>query len=290
MAGVILQLISCGHSGGELPARLDRFPADLTRQQLEVSGIYSDGWVAENAAVNLQQPGGDQALSIRGTVPRIADPAFRTEVRLLINNSELGRRSVGIGDFQLSAPVRIPAGKQRVSVVFSASQQLPADDGRAVGAQLKFLGFEPAKSAPNGSAPDITLDSRIELGTGWGPIEVYRNEHFRWVDNDAQILITPNNSGEIELILALEAGPGAGGKCLLKALDASGRQVAATPVKERATATFFLPVEDGKRNEFRLHVDGGGKHIATDPRVLNFRVFQISTKPFDPARDSRPAK
>jgi hypothetical protein len=38
---------------------------------------------------------------------------------------------------------------------------------------------------------------------------------------------------------------------------------------------LFVPVEAGKTNEFRLHVDGGGKKAPNDPRVLNFRVFEV---------------
>jgi hypothetical protein len=272
-------VISCSQSGVNPPSRLERFPADLSNSRLEASGIYADGWVAVKAVANLEQPSGNQVLSIRGTIPKIADPAFRTDVRLLVNNSEIGRRSVGLGDFQLSAPVSTKAGPQRVAVTFSASQELPAGDGRVVGAQLKFLGFEPAKSAENGSPPDILVDSHLELGAGWGPLETYRGEYFRWVENDAQVFITADKPGDAGLSLAVEAGPGVGGKCLLKVLDASGRQVAAAPVRARETVTVFLPVEGGKPNEFRLHVDGGGKRIASDPRVLNFRVFQAATKP-----------
>lgn len=200
-------------------------------------------------------------------------------MRLLINNSEIGRRSIGVGDFQLSGRVNTKPGLQRVAVTFSEAQELPGGDGRLVGAQLKFLGFEIAKSSGNGSAADILMDSHIELGSGWGPLETYRDERFRWVDNDSQLFVAADKPGDIELSLAVEAGPGVGGKCLLKALDASGRQVAAVPIKGRQTVTLFLPVESGKPNEFRLHVDGGGKRIASDPRILNFRVFQASTKP-----------
>jgi hypothetical protein len=272
-------MISCSQSAGDPPSRLERFPGDLSNSRLEASGIYADGWVAENAAANLQQPSGDQVLSIRGTIPKISDSSFRTEVRLLINNSEIGRRSFGVGDFQLSSHVNTKLGPQRVAVTFSNAQELPAGDGRQVGAQLRFLGFEIPKAAANGSAPDILADSRLELGSGWGPLETYRDEHFRWVDNNSQFFVTADKSGDIELSLAVEAGPGVGGKCLLKALDASGRQVAAVPIKGRQTVTLFLRVEGGNPNEFKLHVDGGGKRIASDPRILNFRVFRAATKP-----------
>jgi hypothetical protein len=165
-------------------------------------------------------------------------------------------------------------------VAFSASQQLPAGDGRTVGAQLKFLGFEPAKST--GSPVDIVQGPNLQLGSGWGPIEIFHREHFRWVENDAQILITPQKTGDLEVSMEVEAGPGVGGQCLLKALDVSGRQVAAVLVEGRKAVKLFIPVETGKPNEFKLHVDGGGRRIQNDPRILNFRVFQVAAEPWPP--------
>jgi hypothetical protein len=82
--------------------------------------------------------------------------------------------------------------------------------------------------------------------------------------------------------MEVEAGPGVGGQCLLKALDVSGRQVAAVLVEGRKAVKLFIPVETGKPNEFKLHVDGGGRRIQNDPRILNFRVFQVAAEPWPP--------
>jgi len=277
---IFVVLVSCGHPSGTAPSQLDHFPSDLSNPQVDASGIYADGWIAGTASANLQQPGGDQAASIRGTIPKIGDPAFKTDVTLLVDDREVGRWSVGLGDFQLSAPVKNQPGKRRVTVAFSASQQLPAGDGRTVGAQLKFLGFEPAKST--GSPVDIVQGPNLQLGSGWGPIEIFHREHFRWVENDAQILITPQKTGDLEVSMEVEAGPGVGGQCLLKALDVSGRQVAAVLVEGRKAVKLFIPVETGKPNEFKLHVDGGGRRIQNDPRILNFRIFQVAAEPWPP--------
>jgi hypothetical protein len=115
------------------------------------------------------------------------------------------------------------------------------------------------------------------LGSGWGVLETFRNEVFRWVENDAQLLLTASKSGDVTLALFVEPGPGVGGPFLLKILDGSGRQVNAVKVDRRKSVELSLPVEAGKQNEFRLHVDGGGKRTPQDPRVLNFRVFRIET-------------
>jgi hypothetical protein len=276
---IFILLVSCGHPGGTTPSQLDHFPSDLSNPQVDASGIYPDGWIADTASANLQQPGGDQVLSIRGTIPKIGDPAFKTEMTLLVDGAEVGRWPVGLGDFKLSAPVEDQPGKRRVSVAFSESQLLPAGDGRMVGAQLKFLGFEPVKST---DSVDVVKGTNLQLGSGWGPIEVFHGQHFRWVENDAHILITPQKTGDLELSMEAEAGPGVGGQCLLKVLDAAGRQVAAVLVEGKKAGKLFLPVETGKPNEFKLHVDGGGRRIPNDPRILNFRVFQVAAEPWPP--------
>jgi hypothetical protein len=268
-------LCSCGGSpSGSLPSQVSRFPDDLTNPKLEVLGIYQDGWVDKTGSVKLQQPAGEQALSFRGTVPKIGDADFHTDVELKVNDKGIAHQSVGIGDFHIAVPVGTGVGERRVTVAFSAAQQLPAGDGRTVGARVKFIGFVSAGSVAS-TAHDIVRGSEIRLGSGWGVVETFRAETFRWVDNDAQILITPQETGDFALSLAVEAGPGVGGKCVLKALDSTGRQVAAVLIDARAAAILYLPVEAGKTNEFRLHVDGGGKRTPGDPRILNFRVFQI---------------
>jgi hypothetical protein len=258
---------------------LSRFPDELNNSQLEVWGIYQDGWVGETASVKLQQPAGEQALSFRGTVPKIGDADFHTNVELKVNDKGIARQSVGIGDFYIAAPVETGAGERRVTVAFSAAQQLPPGDGRMVGAHVQFIGFVSSKSVAASTTHDIVRDSKIRLGSGWGVFETFHAETFRWVDNDAQILIASQKAGDMALSLVVEPGPGVGGKCLLKALDSTGRQVAAAQINRRAPVRLFLPVEAGKTNEFRLHVDGGGKKTPNDPRILNFRVFQVEAGP-----------
>ena len=56
------------------------------------------------------------------------------------------------------------------------------------------------------------------------------------------------------LSLVVEARPGEGGEpFLLKALDESGRQVAAVRVERPGTVQFFVPVESGGGFEGRAN-------------------------------------
>jgi hypothetical protein len=280
IAGSLL-LWACGwRTGGDsLPSGISRFPQDLNRADLEAVGIYEDGWVSKRAVVNLEQPTGEQVLAVRGVVPKIADAGFRTEIEVRVDDRGLVRRSVGPGDFRISAPVERGREKRRVTIVFSETQQLPGNDGRDVGAQIQFLGFESVDAAESQGSTDIVRGADIELRSGWGVLETFRKESFRWVENDAQVVIRASEPGDAALALVVEPGPGIEGRpFVLKVLDGSGRQVDAAKVNRRGRVELSLPVQAGD-NEFRLHIEGGGKRIADDPRVLNFRVFRIETEP-----------
>jgi hypothetical protein len=268
-------LFSCSTKPGEPPSHLSRFPDDLKNNSLTVSGVYEDGWTGKTVAANLKQPSGEQVLILRGMVPKIGDADFHQEVELSVDDKVIDHRPVPLGEFQVVVPVDNREVVRHVTVVFGATQPLPGEDNRLVSARLAYIGFEPARTRI-----DIVHGAGIHLGSGWADVEVFNGETFRWVDNDAQVLVSSDKPGDIALSVLGEPGPGVGGPFLLKALDSSGRQVASVLLSRRETVKLFVPVYAGKANEFRLHVDSGGTKIPNDPRVLNFRVFRVDLEPF----------
>jgi hypothetical protein len=123
-----------------------------------------------------------------------------------VDGRSVARRTLGPGDFQIAAPVEGEPGKRRIEVGFSRTQELPGADGRAVGARLQFLGFEPASAAVREGPADIIASPGMQLGEGWEPLETFRNETFRWVDNDAQLVVTPFKGEDANLLVTLEPG------------------------------------------------------------------------------------
>ena len=277
---MLLFLCSCGGTG--LPSRLDRFPNDLANPKLELSGIYQDGWLGEKASLMLQQPSGNQVLMVRGMIPKIGEGPFATDVELRMDDKTVARQSFGTGDFRLSGRIAEGGGSRRIALTFGSSQELPGGDGRSVGARLSFIGFEAPGGAiaPTSTRPDIINGPGVQLGAGWGILETFGNETFRWVANDAQFRLAAVSSAVVEVSALLEAGPGLGTTSfMLSVLDPSGKQVATTQVRGRGTVKLLIPVEPGKVGEFHFHVNGGGKATPNDPRILNFRVFQLTATP-----------
>jgi hypothetical protein len=131
--------------------------------------------------------------------------------------------------------------------------------------------------APPGARSDI-LDSpqTLRLGEGWYAREEWQGQVFRWVNNDAAFTARATRSADPRLSLELEPGPGLGqAPFVLKVLDPQGRQVDAAEVRARQTVQLFLPLAAGQEGLFVLHVSGGGRRVAADPRILNFRVFRL---------------
>jgi hypothetical protein len=125
----------------------------------------------------------------------------------------------------------------------------------------------------------------LSLGSNWGPYETYRGASFRWVDNDAEIVLR-HGSGDARVAIACEGGPGLGQRSFaLRILDRSHRQVDHVVCDGAGRRTEMLLPIDVPAPRYVLHVDGGGKRVAGEPRVLNFRVFTVDDERAGPAGD-----
>jgi hypothetical protein len=133
-----------------------------------------------------------------------------------------------------------------------------------------------------------SLTGTVRLGAGWFQREMSGEEPFRWVDNDAELIISPpkhspvTSSGAQQarvLVLDIEPGPGVNmSPFLLELRDASGKHLSEIRVKRRSVVTFALP--NSEREEIRvvLHTGDGGIRIPSDLRTLNFRLFRCKVK------------
>ncbi len=129
-----------------------------------------------------------------------------------------------------------------------------------------------------------TNSDAITTGQGWYPVEYFLRETFRWVANDAELIIHAPTGTRHTLSLEIEPGPGLRSQpFMLRVLDDAGRTVAAAEVKGREVVKIMLPIAQERSAVFRLHVDGGGHPTPNDPRTLNFRVFRFGWSDRDPA-------
>jgi hypothetical protein len=129
---------------------------------------------------------------------------------------------------------------------------------------------------PDGSlkieAADIVSPERgVTIGANWFTREMSGEEPFRWVENDAELIIA--QPGDAVLALDIEPGPGVEMEPFpLEIRDAAGAVMVSTVVERRSDLTLPLQLAEANSHVF-LHTDYGGAKIAADLRTLNFRVF-----------------
>jgi hypothetical protein len=114
----------------------------------------------------------------------------------------------------------------------------------------------------------------IFLGRGWHGLECDGEQLFRWLDTDAEIILT--NPSNRTLVLDVESGPSR--KCEpfeLALTSEQGEPLARATVSYRHEITLEVPEIAIGSAVFRLVVPGGGVPIPGDARILNLRVFRI---------------
>lgn len=240
----------------------------------------------------------EPTLQLQLPVETIEDYIFRAsvihslsnqdqEVRLFIDKELIGTTTVPYGAHEMTFIV--PADKLRDPAITLRIEH--SIQSRGAGADMRLLSmryywFEWAplsKVAELKSQNDDILakngedSAGILLSTdGWYSMEVYDDEQFRWVNNDAELyIVAPEDRPRLQLLV--EAGPGLSyAPFELQLLDSEGQVVATAAVEGRETVELELPLDEGESGAYRLHVENGGQQFApNDPRTLNFRVFSL---------------
>jgi hypothetical protein len=127
------------------PSAIRRFPDDLKNQDLEYSGIYEDGWIAESSYMILAQTSDGSVLVISANVPELQGHLASSSVTLVVDGDEVARKTIASG--AVSFQVRLKGtGNRRIELLFDRANSLPNPDGRPVSALLRYVGFQ--HSAP----------------------------------------------------------------------------------------------------------------------------------------------
>ncbi len=135
------------------------------------------------------------------------------------------------------------------------------------GAHFAGNAFEPEEPV---GMDIVTAAATFRLGANWFQLEAYAGDVFRWVDNDAELVVDEPQT----LVLELEAGPGLASAAFdleLRHLDQRPAQTARVNGRE----TIELEVDAGT---YHLHVEGGGRTCPGDWRTLNFRCFRLGSR------------
>ena len=285
-AALLWTTVSFGQES--VPAQIVRFPADLSNNHSAYDGVFSDGWVATSSCFWLRQPSGT-FFKLKGLIPQVNDPAFSTQLEVLIDRRLIVTKILGCGEFTLEfAAADLASGKNdhRVELRYSQAQLLPSPDNRTVAARVYEVGFvEGAPTNPvsitSKSSVDIiapVASGQIALGGGWYGLEKSATTPFRWVNNNAEIVLDiPSGKDAVILGMEVEPGPGVALKPfeLLLFRESAKAPFEKITVRGRETVQIDLPFSPGTTEVITLKIEGGGQLTSQDTRTLNFRVFKL---------------
>jgi hypothetical protein len=168
---------------------------------------------------------------------------------------------------------------------------VPTDPARASLLRLRLAGgkqvaafraFCPRGKTTHYRPPVLPADivtSDLELGENWYTAEIFRGESFRWVNNDAEVVLAASLTTRGDLKVIVEPGPGLGGQPgQLTVRNQAGEVVATRSILGREEVHVHLPAGTEAGTLFRLHVANGGHPSPPDTRILNFRVMNCTLR------------
>jgi hypothetical protein len=134
-----------------------------------------------------------------------------------------------------------------------------------------------ALTPPEASRMDITADGPVlALGKGWYPVETEREQRFRWSSERSEFRLAVLDEAPYKFMLHVEPGPGVELKpFLLSVFSADDKPIRRVQVVGRERVSLDIPALKPGIHKFTLRSEGGGKRLATDPRSLEFRVFEF---------------
>jgi hypothetical protein len=198
--------------------------------------------------VDPGRPGRLEALDTTGAVVAAADFTQAREVRLTVPTD----------------PSRLNLIRLRVR-------------GDPTGFRAFCPGGRPDSPAAPAPVPDVVTGD-LSLGDNWYPVERYDHGIFRWVGNDAELILEETAGAGTALEVELAPGPSLAGQPLrLTLLDDGDRAVAGATVTRRDVVRLPVPEEAPVGSVFRLHAESGTAPASDrDARILNFLVIRCA--------------
>jgi glycosyltransferase involved in cell wall biosynthesis len=116
------------------------------------------------------------------------------------------------------------------------------------------------------------------VGMNWHGLEREPGgRSWRWIERDAQIVVTRPSGRRTRLAIDLVPGPGLrNGRARLQMRDSDGELIDEQHVHKAGRFEFDLPLRPSPGAVLSFGTNDGGRVVAPDPRVLNFRIFSIA--------------
>jgi len=193
------------------------------------------------------------------------------QMALSVRSSAGAKQVIRVSDRR---PLHFTLSRNRpleVLTLHVASKELPVVNENR---RLNFRLFSAALGVRGNCGSDVLPDgASLKIGTGWYPLESFAGETFRWVKNDARLLVLKDEPN-LTLDADIGLGPSLNGKPLaLEVRTPTGKVLSTIRVVTRSYVTLRI----GRVNAgdiLIMHAENRGIPFPGDPRILNFRVFE----------------
>lgn len=135
-------------------------------------------------------------------------------------------------------------------------------------------------SSLNDCKSDIVRDGTLALGKGWYAYETYNGQTFRWVNNNAEVVLPSARKAPFSFEMEVEPGPSLAHAPLVLTVHSSNGKAVATssPITMRTFVSMAVPAQ-AQGAKLTLTTKSKDVAVPKDPRKLNFRVFNLYIKP-----------
>ena len=128
------------------------------------------------------------------------------------------------------------------------------------------------------------ISKKVCFVSGWYPPEQHFGEIFRWAGHDAVLAVDGPSEGSWTLALEMEPGPSCQPQPLtFQVIDGTDQVIGQVTITKRAIVLISIPDSPPHGSIVRIHTLSGGRPLAYDPRILNFRVFRCQLIQHTPA-------
>lgn len=258
----------------ERPTKITLFPGDLYRYPgFEYSGLFEDGWIAEDAYVKLGASHPGQLLYFKGFVPET--PEFQTEgvdVTISINQKPTEIVNLKSGEFTITRLIREAVDVTSISLHFSRAVVYEARrDKRAVSAYVHEISI--------GDIPDLVSLRKLTNPKG-DKLELPGVDDDGWLAPETTFTI-PAFEGFKVLKVDLEM-PGWAQIANNSLIVTVNNEAARTETVTRGSYhSLFFPLTMGQENRVNFRATQSFT-LPNESRVRSFLIKNISFENISP--------
>ncbi len=250
------------------PTKISSFPNDLLNYKgLEYSGMYEDGWTAQDAYFKLAGSHAGQVLYFRGFIPDI--PRFEkdgVDLTVSINNRPTEVVNLKSGRFSLTRLIKESSDVTSISLHFSDSLVYNlSNDKRAVSAYVNEISIN--------DVPDFS-SFRREANAAGEKFSMSGIDEDGWIGRSAEFKAPAFDAIKVlKLDLEMPGWASIASNGLKVSVD--GTLIHSSEVARQSFESVYIPLAPGAQRT--IHIDASSVFtLPDDGRVRSFDIRNIS--------------